>query len=203
MTSNLYATNFQYFESRVNKLINDFLSPLISDEFDTILTSDKPYLTPGTPEFDNFAIFTILVHVEVETFLEECARTQFQNLITMTSSDRELNEYLKNLFNFLEHEIILNNHGIKEKSFNELTLFAGVELANRKNDGSIQKDKELLNGTTRLIKALNDLGNERGKFAHRSAPKILHPYQRTPRTFKTDIVDVILIELKKIYNPTT
>lgn len=199
MTNNLYATNFQYFESRVHQLINNFLSPLISNEADIIRENR---FIPGTPEFDNFAIFTILVHVEVETFLEECARVQFQNLITMTSSDRKLNEYLKNLFKFLEHEIILNNHGVKEKSFNELTLFAGVELANRKNDGSIQKNT-VLNGTTRLIQALNNLGNERGKFAHRSAPKILHPYQRTPRDFKRDIIDVILQELKRIYNPTT
>lgn len=213
-----FSRPFEHLKAQVEKLIQNFLEELVNREPELLRLNSYSYLTPQkTPnEFEKLAIFCILVHAEIETFLEECARIKLRTLLLLNvDGDNAIDEYLRALIFFIEKNILFQNHGIKKDSFDKLTLLSGLELSlstrnklylNDINDlvkieeGSISFDEKRVNlDVINLRDMLHKFGSERGKFAHRSTLQILKPYKITPTELRTLIRNIIQL-FKIIYN---
>lgn len=168
------CANFAHLETRLNDLRVKFLDDQINAEI----------ADPATfaPDLDSIAAFRLLMHAEIEDFLERKAKENLdkinsQLVVSATSSYRGFPELLyiatavKRPFDFdhvfdvtalkghissmigTARSIIKENNGIKEGSFNMLSVFAG-------------KTVDEIDST--LSASLNSYGKNRGDVAHQS-----------------------------------
>lgn len=169
----IQCSHFAHLEARLGDLKAKFLDSQIQAE------NQDP--TTFTPDIDSIAAFKLLMHAEIEDFLERKAKENLQKidteLLASTSLSRNFPElfYIATLtkcpldpdhaFNstaFKGHiksmigtaqGIIKSNNGIKEDSFNTLSVFAG-------------KTADEIDST--LSAGLNSYGKNRGDVAHKS-----------------------------------
>ncbi|HBN9750659.1 TPA: hypothetical protein L3923_005148 [Pseudomonas aeruginosa] len=161
------CANFAHLEARLTDLRVKFLDAQITAE-----TNDP---TTFSPDLDSIAAFRLLIHAEIEDFLERKAkenldRIELQLVKSATGSSRIFPElfYIAAVTNrpldaVLAFDvgalkghisgIIKENNGIKEGSFNTLSVFAG-------------KTADEVDST--LSASLNSYGKSRGDVAHQS-----------------------------------
>lgn len=166
--------HFAHLEARLNDLRVKFLDDQIKAE------TFSP--TTFTPDLDSIAAFRLLMHAEIEDFLERKAkenldRINSQLVSSTTGSSRvfpelfyiatvanrpldpthafdvtSLKGHISNMIG-TARSIIKENNGIKEGSFNTLSVFAG-------------KTADEIDST--LSASLNSYGKSRGDVAHQS-----------------------------------
>lgn len=168
------CAHFAHLEARLTDLSIKFLDDQIKAE-----TADP---TTFSPDLDSIAAFRLLMHAEIEDFLERKAKENLEKIdsqlvkLTIKSSrffpelfhiatiaNRPLEPaHLFNAAAFKSHissmigtakGIIKENNGIKEASFNALSVFAG-------------KTADEIDST--LSASLNSYGKQRGDVAHQS-----------------------------------
>ncbi|MBH3434426.1 MULTISPECIES: hypothetical protein [Pseudomonas] len=168
------CAHFAHLETRLTDLRAKFLDDQIKAE------TANP--TTFSPDLDSIAAFRLLMHAEFEDFLERKAKENLDKintklLISATGSSRVFPElfYIATIVNrpldpsnvfdataFKGHissligtakGIIKENNGIKEGSFNALSVFAG-------------KTADEIDST--LSASLNSYGKKRGDVAHQS-----------------------------------
>ncbi|ELK4802109.1 hypothetical protein VXF16_004683 [Pseudomonas aeruginosa] len=168
------CANFAHLEARLTDLRVKFLDAQITAE-----TNDP---TTFSPDLDSIAAFRLLIHAEIEDFLERKAkenldRIELQLVKSATGSSRIFPElfYIAAVTNRpldavlafdvgalkghisgiigTARGIIKENNGIKEGSFNTLSVFAG-------------KTADEVDST--LSASLNSYGKSRGDVAHQS-----------------------------------
>jgi hypothetical protein len=168
------CVHFSHLAARLIDLKSKFLDDQIK------LETEDP--TTFSPDLDSIAAFRLLMHAEIEDFLERKAKENLDrinlNLVTAaTESSRAFPElfYISTLVNRpldsahafdlgalkghlssmigTARGIIKENNGIKEVSFNTLSVFAG-------------KTADEVDST--LSASLNSYGKSRGDVAHQS-----------------------------------
>lgn len=168
------CAHFAHLETRLTDLRVKFLDAQINDE------TANP--TTFSPDLDSIAAFRLLMHAEIEDFLERKAkenldRIDFQLVKSTAGSSRIFPElfYIATVANrpltpkcvfdvvsLKQHisdmigaakGLIKENHGIKESSFSTLSVFAG-------------KTADEIDST--LSASLNSYGKIRGDVAHQS-----------------------------------
>jgi len=168
------CTHFAHLEARLVDLRLKFLEAQINDEL----------ADPATfsPDLDSIAAFRLLMHAEIEDFLERKAKENLDRIDsafvkTAAESSRAFPELLyiatvanrpleaKRAFDIVDlksdvsdmigaaRNLIKSNHGIKEASFSSLSVFAG-------------KTADEIDST--LSASLNSYGKIRGDVAHQS-----------------------------------
>jgi hypothetical protein len=164
-------------ETRINELIQKFVQEQIEAEQQDPLT----YI----PDLDKLAAFRLLVHAEFEEFIETKAKNALREKIQkIKSNDFKTREHpeifaISNILSFqlpTEHpfdkakfissiesliraaeKIISDNNGIKESSFQKLSIFCGK---------MIDEIDEV------LATSLSSYGKSRGDVAHKSARRV-------------------------------
>ncbi|PBJ08159.1 hypothetical protein BSF43_32520 [Pseudomonas ogarae] len=168
------CANFAHLETRLNDLRVKFLDDQINAEI-----ADP---TTFSPDLDSIAAFRLLMHAEIEDFLERKAKENLdkinsQLVVSATGSYRGFPElfYIATIVNRpLDSDhvfdvtalkghisnmigtargIVKENNGIKESSFSKLSVFAG-------------KTTDEIDST--LSASLNSYGKSRGDVAHQS-----------------------------------
>ncbi|MCS4312950.1 hypothetical protein M2397_003253 [Pseudomonas sp. BIGb0381] len=168
------CAHFAHLETRLTDLRVKFLDDLIKIE----------NANPGqfTPDLDSIAAFRLLMHAEIEDFLERKAKENLDKIsLQLVSSKVGSSRFFPELFYIAtvvnkplssEHAFdvtafkgyvtqmigsakgfIKDNNGIKEGSFNVLSIFAG-------------KTADEIDST--LSASLNSYGKSRGDVAHQS-----------------------------------
>lgn len=161
-------------EARIVSLAERFLDSQIAQEADAAFN----------PNLDDIAAFRLLVHAEIEDWLERCASEQIAKLtknneaaISLRTSSRLL--FLAPLFDvqiplalpfdtvqFQEfvaetlnraRQFVKDNNGIKAGSFCKVAVICGAFLDEVEND---------------LVQALNSYGTARGMVAHKSSQRV-------------------------------
>lgn len=168
---------FVHLEARVATLINKFVADQIVDE--------QANPTSFNPDTDRLAAFRMLVHAELEDFLEQKAQEGLQTIALASARPdfhlttrpdllvlawvlgKPLNinypfdkpAFLLQVKELIKHaqDIISENNGIKEGSFFKLSLFSG---------------KRVDEVEPTLASDLNSYGKDRGDVAHKSAARV-------------------------------
>lgn len=165
---------FSHLETRLSDLKEKFLAEQIQEE----TTNPTTFL----PDLDKIAAFKLLMHAEIEEFLELKAKENleridadsalmstlqslsFLGIFYITAVTDQKFEY-SSIFNvgyiktyiaamiISAKKIIKDNNGIKAESFNRLSIFAG-------------KTPDEIEST--LLSNLNSYGKSRGDIAHKS-----------------------------------
>lgn len=160
-------------EQRVADLVARFLEPQIKNEADATFI----------PDLDDIAAFRLLVHAEIEDWLEQCASAEITMLTQQLKQKMSLRTVYRTvlLATFfstpltfeLPHDdqkfqtqldqvlvsakaFIKNNNGIKAKSFCGIAMICGAVV------------DEI---DTSLVVALDSYGKGRGQVAHKSAQR--------------------------------
>lgn len=136
------------------------------------------------PDFDRLAAFRLLMHAEIEDFLERKAKENLSAISSTLAEEKSLIAYpelfsiaaaLKRSFGNSDifdlaifkgevaalincaRKVVAENNGIKENSFNALSVFAGKSI-------------DQVDST--LSASLNSYGKDRGEVAHQSAVRV-------------------------------
>lgn len=166
--------NITELEIRVAVLSTRFLDHQISQEADLTFT----------PDLDAIAAFRLLVHAEIEEWLERYASDEIASLKAITTTTPTLRQssrfiYLATLFEIMvtfelpfdrakfekqmnlvldrATEFVKNNNGIKAGSFCKLAMICGACI-------------DEVDVT--LVEALNSYGKARGAVAHKSPSRV-------------------------------
>jgi hypothetical protein len=184
-------------ESRVVSLAERFLDAQIAQEADA--TFD--------PCLDDIAAFRLLVHAEIEDWLERCASEQLSKLALANAIPTSLRKslqliYLASLFEVQiplalpfnssdfqvsvaetlnrARQFVKDNNGIKAGSFCKVAMICGACLD--------EVDGE-------LVQALNSYGTARGMVAHKSSQRVTSLL--APSAEKNDAIN--LVEMLKVF----
>lgn len=177
MTSTFDCPHFDLLRRRFDELIDKFLAAELVKEVQDPLQFQA--------DADNLAAFRLLMHAEIETFLEERAKQRLSTILSAIDSGHSWERSNPNLFALLAlNSVILENHpvqnstgtsalaarivaackqevgdnnGIKEAAFIRLSIMAG------------KTSSEIDSSTAAL---LNSYGKERGQVAHRSTSMV-------------------------------